>query len=234
MRRTLTILAAALVAVLLSSYLLSAQDTNKARQMTFFITSVGIGDGGNLGGLAGADAQCQKLAMTAGADPGRTFHAYLSTQGANAVNARDRIGKGPWTNADGAVVAPNLPELHGETGQSTPMNRTVALTEKGRNSSHDVLTGSTPDGKAFTDGKDHTCNNWTSNAKGMGSAQIGHYDRTAGGRGGGGGFGGGGGDADDPDRGEPSWTSSHPTKGCSQEDFAASGGRGLLYCFAIN
>jgi hypothetical protein len=234
MRRTLSVLTAVLV-VVCASYFLHAQDSQRW-QMTFFVTSAGLGDGGNLGGLAGADAQCQKLAVAAGANPSKTWHAYLSTQGPNAVNARDRIGKGPWQNADGGALGINatVPELHGETGQGTPMNRTVALTEKGRLvTARDILTGSTPDGKAFSDGMDHTCNNWTSNS--MGSAQVGHHDRASpGGGGGGGGAIGGGGGAGPADTGNQSWNSSHSTKGCSQADLQETGGRGLFYCFATN
>ncbi len=139
--------------------------------MTFFITSVGMGDGGNLGGLAGADAHCQMLATAVGVPASRTWRAYLSTQasgGQMAVNARDRIGKGPWTNIDGAEVAPNLAQLHDDLGQGSIFNRTVGIPEKGRidGTKHDILTGTQADGEAFADGKDHTCNNWTSNSTG--------------------------------------------------------------------
>lgn len=234
MNRTLGIFAATLLGVLSSfSYFTSAQ-TPPREGMTFFVTSVGIGNGGNLGGLAGADSHCQMLAQAAGAAGNKTWHAYLSTQASGnqpAVNARDRIGQGPWHNAIGAEVAPNLVELHGESGQGSPVTRTVALNEKGRLvDKHDILTGTQSNGMAFTDGMDHTCNNWTSN--GAGSAHVGHHDRSSGGAGGGP-FGGGGGNASD--RGRPSWNSSHGTNGCSQENFASTeAGVGLFYCFAIN
>ena len=236
MSRMVSIVAAILLSVL-SSYLVFAQ-SNPRQEMSFFVTSVGLGDGGNLGGLAGADRHCQMLAQAAGSPATRTWHAYLSTQGPGAVNARDRIGKGPWKNSDGADLGSvsNVAELHGETGQGSSMNRTVALGEKGRlASSRDILTGSQPNGTAFTDGADHTCNNWTSNAMGMGAAQVGHEDRASpGGGGGGGGAIGGGGRGGPQDIGNQSWNSSHQTKGCSQSDFASTGGEGLLYCFAIN
>jgi hypothetical protein len=191
--------------------------------MSFFITSVGKGDGANLGGLAGADQHCQNLAEAAGAG-NRTWHAYLSTQGPNAVNARDRIGQGPWFNAKGQRVAQNVGDLQGDTldqarvGNS--LTKVTALDEKGNPvkgvgdmpNQHDMLTGSQPDGRAFTDGMDHTCNNWTSN--GMGTAQLGHHDRTGG-----------------PNT---SWNAAHPSRGCSQENLVSTGGAGLFYCFAID
>jgi hypothetical protein len=191
--------------------------------MTFFITSVSKGDGGNLGGLAGADAHCQSLAAAAGRG-GVTWHAYLSTQGPNAVNARDRIGSGPWYNQRGQRIAQNLGELHGDTIEQARMGvalgKQLSPTEKGTPvngvgdtpNQHDILTGSQPDGRAYTDGMDHTCNNWTSNSKG--SAQLGHSDKQGGGNG--------------------SWNSTHPSRGCSQAELVATGGAGLLYCFAIN
>jgi len=191
--------------------------------MSFFITSVGKGDGANLGGLAGADQHCQNLAAAAGAG-NRTWHAYMSTQGPGAVNARDRIGTGPWFNAKGGRVAQNVGDLHGDTldqarvGNS--LTKVTALDEKGNPvkgvgdmpNTHDMLTGSMPDGRAFTDGMDHTCNNWTSN--GMGTAQLGHHDRTGG-----------------PNT---SWNAAHPSRGCSQPELVATGGAGLFYCFAID
>ena len=243
--RSSVVFAATLLCVMLGfSYLLSAQNPQVAPppaaeripNMTFFVTSVGKGNGGNLGGLAGADAHCQMLGQAAGAPANRTWHAYLSTQGPGAINARDRIGRGPWTNVDGAEVATNLAQLHGDGGQGSIFNRTVGLTEKGRiidGSKHDILTGTQEDGKAFTDGMDHTCSSWTSNAAGAGSAQVGHSDRSAQGGGAGGGVGGGGGSTSD--RGRPLWNTSHGTPGCSQENIVSSGGgAGLLYCFAIN
>lgn len=194
--------------------------------MSFFVTSTSLGKGGNLGGLAGADAHCQALASAAGAG-GRTWRAYLSTQGTGAVNARDRIGKGPWVNVKGQQVARDLEHLHGDTLDlarlGNTLTRATALNEKGEQVSgvafpggpqapnqHDILTGSQPDGRAYTDGADHTCNNWTS--EDAGSAQVGHHDRTGG-----------------PNI---SWNSVHGSKGCSQQSLVATGGAGLLYCFA--
>jgi hypothetical protein len=190
--------------------------------MTFFVTSVGLGKGGNLGGLAGADAHCQKLAEAAGAG-GRTWRAYLSTQGPNAVNARDRIGKGPWHNVKGQSIARDLEHLHGDTldlaRMGNTLTRATALSEKGepvkgvgdKPNEHDILTGSQLDGRAYTDSADHTCNNWTS--EDAGSAQVGHHDRTGG-----------------PGT---SWNSVHASKGCSQQALVGTGGAGLFYCFAV-
>ncbi|MNR13482.1 hypothetical protein D3C85_1298900 [compost metagenome] len=190
--------------------------------MTFFITSQGSGQGANFGGLAGADAHCQKLAAAAGAGQ-RTWRAYLSTSasdGAAAVNARDRIGPGPWQNAKGVVIAQTVAQLHGDN----QLNKDTALDEqgapiKGRGDTpnmHDILTGSQADGTAFAAGEDHTCGNWTSS--GEGAAQVGHHDRM--------------GLRDDaPSR---SWNSSHPSRGCSDEALKGTGGAGLLYCFAAD
>lgn len=188
--------------------------------MTFFITSAGSGKGADLGGLAGADKLCQTLASAAGAGK-RTWRAYLSTSAADsrpAVNARDRIGKGPWHNAEGRLIARNVAELHGINN----ISRMTALTEKGQRvngradtpNTHDILTGSQPDGTAFPAGKDTTCGNWTKS--GDGAAQVGHHDRW-------------GLKDDEPSR---SWNSSHPSRGCSQDNLRASGGAGMLYCFA--
>lgn len=191
--------------------------------MSFFVTSVGNGDGANLGGLAGADAHCQNLAAAAGAG-NKTWHAYLSTQGPGAVNARDRIGSGPWYNAKGVRVAKDVGDLHGDTLDQArvgnALNKANDLTEKGElikgvgdmPNEHDMLTGSMPDGRAYTDGMDHTCGNWTSN--GMGTAQLGHADRNGG--------------------GNVSWNSAHPSRGCSQANLVTTGGAGHYYCFAIN
>ena len=187
--------------------------------MTFFITSVGSGKGADFGGLAGADRHCQALATAAGAG-NRTWRAYLSTQGSPAVNARDRIGKGPWQNAKGVVVARNLDELHGTNN----LNKQTALTEKGavvngRGDSpnqHDILTGSQPDGTAIAGSDDRTCGNWTKSGEGV--AQLGHHDRM-------------GLRDDEPSR---SWNSSHPSRGCSDDALRSTGGAGLLYCFASN
>jgi hypothetical protein len=189
--------------------------------MSFFVTSTPIGKGGNLGGLAGADAHCQTLATAAGAG-NRTWRAYLSTQGAGAVNARDRIGKGPWHNVKGQIVARDLEHLHGDTLDlariGNQLHRMTALTEKGDRvtgagdptNQHDILTGSQPDGRAFPEGKDMTCSSWTS--ADAGNAQVGHHDRA-------------GGPA-------VSWNSVHPSAGCSQDALIKTGGNGFLYCFA--
>ena len=191
--------------------------------MSFFITSVGLGKGANLGGLAGADAHCQALATAAGAG-NRTWHAYLSTQGPNAVNARDRIGNGPWYNAKGARIAKDVADLHGDTLEQArvgnTLTRATALTEKGEPvngfganpNQHDMLTGTQPDGRAFTDAADHTCNNWTSET--TGTAQLGHHDRTGG-----------------PN---VSWNAAHASRGCSPEGLVSTGGAGLFYCFATD
>jgi hypothetical protein len=191
--------------------------------MSFFVTSVGSGKGADLGGIAGADAHCQNLAKAVGAGA-KTWHAYLSTQGAGAVNARDRIGKGPWTNAKGIVVAKDVAELHGANN----LTKQTALTEKGdvnngrgdTPNKHDILTGSQPDGTAFSGDKDMTCKNYTSSTQG--SVMLGHADRT--------------GLTDDAVA--KSWNSSHPSRGaeggCSQADLKITGGDGLLYCFAAN
>jgi len=190
--------------------------------MSFFVTSAGSGNGANLGGLAGADAICQKLATAAGST--KTFHAYLSTQGPGAVNARDRIGTGPWFNAKGQRIAMGLADLHGDTVEQARLGNNLTkqtvfteggVTPKGAGdqpNEHDMLTGSQTDGRAFTDGMDHTCNNWTSSD--MGTAQLGHFDRTGG--------------------GNTSWNSAHASRGCSQMALVGTGGAGHFYCFAIN
>ena len=194
---------------------------NAPEKMSFFITSVGSEDGANLGGLKGADQHCQKLAAAAGAGK-RTWHAYLSMEAKGSqktVNARDRIGKGPWYNVKGVMVAKDVADLHGADNKLSKEN---SLTEKGevvngrgdKPNQHDILTGSNPDGTAFTDGSDHTCNNWMSN--GEGSAQVGHHDRQGGG----------------PN--PTSWNSSHASKGCSQDNLVGTGGSGRFYCFATN
>jgi hypothetical protein len=197
----------------------------QAADTSFFVTSVGIGNGGNLGGLAGADNYCQTLARAAGAG-GKTWHAYLSTQaadGAPAVNARDRIGKGPWQNVKGVVIAKDVTELH----NGNNITKQTALTEKGEVNNgygdqpnrHDILTGSQPDGTAFTGPDDRTCKNWTSSAQG--AAMLGHSDRNG-----------------TPSPTMSSWNAAHPSRGpdggCSQADLRSTGGAGLLYCFAVN
>ena len=191
---------------------------------SFFVTSTGGGNGANYGGLQGADAHCQKLADAAGT-PYKTWRAYLSTQGAGAVNARDRIGKGPWTNVRGQIVARDVAHLHGDTLEQAQLGsnltRNTALTEKGERpkaagdtpNEHDILTGSTPEGRAFPDGADKTCRNYASGAE-DGSVQLGHFDRTGG--------------------GNASWNSAHASRGCSQPKLVSTGGAGLLYCFAAN
>jgi len=198
----------------------------QSADMTFFVTSSGPGKGADLGGLEGADAQCQKLAQAGGAG-GKTWRAYLSTQAADgkpAVNAKDRIGKGPWTNAKGVVIAKDVAELHGANN----LTKQTALTEKGAvvngrgdtPNMHDILTGSQPDGTKFPDTPDMTCGNWTKS--GAGAAMTGHSDRTG---------------LDDSAPAK-SWNSSHPTRGpgggCSQDDLKSTGGNGFLYCFAAN
>ncbi|CEJ11309.1 hypothetical protein BN1110_01597 [bacterium YEK0313] len=187
--------------------------------MSFFITSAGPGRGGDLGGLEGADRHCQALAQAAGAG-NRTWRAYLSTQGAGAVNARDRIGRGPWQNARGAVIAKDVAELHGTNN----LNKQTALTERGEPvngrgdtpNMHDILTGSQADGTAFAGTDDRTCGNWT--RSGEGSAMVGHHDRQ-------------GLNTEPP---ALSWNTSHPSRGCSLDALKATGGNGLFYCFAAN
>ena len=206
--------------------LLAASPAQSA-DATFFLTSVGPGKGGDLGGLEGADRHCQTLAQAAGAG-GKTFHAYLSTQAADgkpAINARDRIGQGPWQNAKGVVIAKDVAELH---SASNNLTKQTALTEKGEVNNgrgdtpnrHDILTGSQADGTAFAPGEDRTCNNWTSSTRG--AAMVGHSDRIG---------------LRDDDASK-SWNASHPSRGpdggCSQGDLKSTGGDGLLYCFAVN
>lgn len=252
MKKTILILIAATV-MLLGAFVLVAQQAPPAggggqrgpaqpQPMSFFVTSVGKGDGANYGGLAGADAYCQSLAAAAGRGMA-TWRAYLSTQGPGAVNARDRIGAGPWYNARGQQIAANVAELHGDTLEQARLgnriNKITALNEKGAMvngvgdmpNQHDVLTGSQPDGRAFTDAADRTCSNYTSNAnveappRGAGGApaaapapgpsvMLGHHDRLGG--------------------GNASWNSVHGSRGCSQPNLVATGGAGLLYCFATN
>lgn len=199
----------------------SPRPTFAQQDMSFFITSVGSGDGANLGGLAGADKHCATLAEAAGVK-GKTWHAYLSQQavgGAPAVNARDRIGKGPWKNAKGVVVATSVDDLHSDANRLSKEN---SLTEKGAvvngrgdtPNMHDVLTGSTLDGRVQPGDGDSTCSNWTSNAD-TGSASVGHHDRQGGGA------------------NPTSWNFAHASRGCGQKNLQATGGNGLFYCFAI-
>jgi hypothetical protein len=211
------------VALLLSlSQSAPAQQADPA-SMSFFITSAGPGNGADLGGLEGADAHCQQLAEAAGAS-GRTWRAYLSAQGDGgdaAVNARDRIGAGPWQNVQGVIIANDLDELHGTNN----LTKETALSEQGdvingrgdEPNRHDILTGSQPDGTAFAGSEDRTCGNWTSS--GDGAAMVGHHDRQ--------------GLRDD--EASRSWNSSHPSRGgCSQEALRGTGGDGLFYCFAAD
>ncbi len=222
MKKMSLTIAAASVAVLALG--LSAQVNAQQANMTFFVTSAGPGKGADLGGLEGADRHCQQLAQAAGAG-GKTWRAYLSTQGAGAVNARDRIGRGPWQNAKGEAIAQNVDDLHSANNKLT---KQTALDEKGQGvngrgdspNKHDMLTGSQPDGRAFAAGDDRTCGNWTKS--GAGAAMVGHHDRQ-------------GLRDDDASR---SWNSSHPSRGpdggCSQADLRSTGGDGLFYCFATN
>jgi hypothetical protein len=201
------------------------QSAPQSSNMTFFVTSVGPGKGADLGGLEGADRHCQTLAQGAGAG-GKTWRAYLSTQadgGTQAINARDRIGNGPWQNFKGEVIAQNADDLHGDNNK---LGMQVSLTERGTMipgvgyspNRHDVLTGSQMDGRAFAAGEDRTCRNWTSSTQG--AAMVGHSDRK--------------GLRDDA--ASRSWNSSHPSRGadggCSQADLRSTGGDGLFYCFA--
>jgi hypothetical protein len=185
--------------------------------MGFFVTSVGSGNGGNLGGIVGADRRCQTLATAAGGG-NRIWRAYLSTQGPNAVSARERIGPGPWYNAKGVLIARNVSELHGgPAGRGPNITKESALTEKGEVVSgrgdspnrHDILTGTQPDGTAYRANEDRTCRNWHSRQ--TGSAQVGHHDVPSG----------------------TAWNSAHPSKGCSQDNLRSTGGNGLFYCFAF-
>ena len=215
------------VAVLAAASPVLAQS---AADTSFFVTSTSIGNGGNLGGLAGADNHCQTLAQAGGAGgpagAAKVWRAYLSTQAADgkpAINAKDRIGKGPWTNAKGVVVAKDVADLH---SASNNLSKQTALSEKGdvingrgdTPNRHDILTGSQADGTAFSGTDDRTCKNWTSSTQG--SAMLGHADRT--------------GLTEEPPA--KSWNTSHPSRGpdggCSQADLKSTGGDGLLYCFA--
>ena len=222
-----TLATAALMTFGLGATVKAQQPPPQSPNMTFFITTAGLGKGADLGGLEGADRQCQALAQAAGAG-GKTWRAYLSTQavgGAQAVNARDRIGKGPWQNFKGEVVAQNVDDLHGDNNK---LGMPISLTERGamvagvgyNPNYHDILTGTQTDGTAFPPGEDRTCRNWTSSTQG--TAMLGHGDRK--------------GLRDDA--AAKSWNSSHPSRGseggCSQADLRSTGGFGLFYCFAAN
>ena len=232
--KSFTILAAASGLALVASSALAQQPAAPAAptqpqspDMTFFVTGNGLGKGADLGGIEGADAYCQRLATGAGAGA-KTWRAYLSTQpteGKPAINARDRIGAGPWRNFKGVVIATSVDDLH---GAGNKMGLEVSLTERGQKLPgvgftpvvHDILTGSTREGRAFPAGDDRTCGNWTSSAKG--AAMLGHSDRT--------------GLADTVEA--RSWNAAHPSRGadggCSQNDLRGTGGAGLFYCFAAN
>jgi hypothetical protein len=210
-----------LAPVVLVSFGASAQaqtTPSSGANMTFFITSVGPGKGADLGGLEGADRHCQSLASAVGAG-GKPWRAYLSTQGPGAVNARDRIGRGPWQNAKGEVIAKDVDELHG----SNNLTKQTAVTEtgevvKGRGdtpTTHDILTGSQSTGRAFTGNEDMTCGDWTKSGA-DGGTMLGHHDRMGGG--------------EDP----TSWSAAHRSRGCSQDGLRSTGGAGLFYCFATN
>ena len=216
----------ALLALVVSGTAWAQQPPPQSPNMTFFVAGSGSGKGGDLGGIDAADAKCQSLATAAGAGR-KVWRAYLSstpTAAVKEVNARDRIGKGPWQNVKGVVVAKNLDELHGDNN----ISKQTALTEKGdvvngrgdTPNRHDALTGSQPDGTAFPAGDDKTCHNWTSSTQG--AAMLGHIDRQ--------------GLRDDA--ASHSWNSSHlsrgPDGGCSQNDLRSTGGDGLFYCFAAN
>src|ERR1700745_1796714 len=218
----------ACVAVLSFAMLASAPASAQSAGTTFFLTSNGVGNGGNLGGLPGADNHCQELAQAAGFGAPKTWHAYLSTQAADgkpSVNARDRIGKGPWQNAKGVVIAKDVADLH---SASNNLSKQTALSEKGEvingrgdtPNRHDALTGSQPDGTAFGPETDRTCKNWTSSTQG--AAMLGHSDRMG---------------LRDDDASK-SWNSSHPSRGpdggCSQADLKSTGGDGLAFFFAGN
>jgi hypothetical protein len=206
------------VLALISCLLLATGTQAQQKDMTFFITSAGPGKGADLGGLKGADQHCQSLAKAAGAGE-RQWRAYLSTSGKKPVNARDRIGKGPWKNAKGEEIARDVDDLHA----SSKINKQTGLDEKGgmvngrgdTPNRHDILTGSQPDGRAFPGDKDMTCGNWTKG--GEGTAMVGHHDRIG---------------LRDDDASK-SWNSSHPSRGCSQEALRSTGGDGLFYCFAV-
>jgi hypothetical protein len=225
MNRTGTICIVASVALVSLSF--AAGSHAQPANMTFFVTSVGPGKGGDLGGIEGADRHCQTLAQAAGAGS-RAWRAYLSAQGVGgtqAINARDRIGRGPWQNAKGEVIAQSVDDLHSANNK---VSKQTALNEKGEPvngrgdtpNRHDILTGTQPDGRAFAGGEDRACGNWTKSSQG--SAMVGHHDRMG---------------LRDDDASK-SWNSSHPSRGpdggCSQADLRSTGGDGLLYCFASN
>ncbi|HMB74234.1 MAG TPA: hypothetical protein VKQ06_11725 [Gammaproteobacteria bacterium] len=207
--KSLKLLTAGSIALLYAGFAISQPPPGP---MSFFLTSNGSGDGGDLGGLAGADAICQNLAEDAGHGD-RTWRAYLSTQGPNAVDARDRIGPGPWFNANGAQIAANVDALHSINNRLSVF---TALDERGNRipgsgyspNRHDILTGTQPDGTAYPAGEDMTCGNWTSSSDDGAKARVGHHDYAA-------------------------WASTHDSRGCSQQALVSTGGDGLFYCFAL-
>lgn len=211
-----------MLAVLAASALLSTVGPTLAQQptMSFFVTSVGLGKGGDLGGLQGADQHCQSLAQAVGAGA-KTWHAYLSTQGSGGINAKDRIGNGPWSNAKGVQIAANVAELHSD---KNAINKETALDERGMTvkgrtdtpNMHDMLTGTQQNGTAVPGPDDATCSNWTSSAEGQGSAVVGHHDLIG------------------NTQGVNFWNYSHRTPGCSPANLQKVGGAGLFYCFAVN
>ncbi len=203
------------------SFAIGVMASAQAQQnnMSFFVTSVGLGKGGDLGGLEGADRHCQSLAQAVGAG-GKTWHAYLSTQGQGGVNAKDRIGNGPWFNAKGVQIAANLVGLH----NNNKINKETALDERGMTvkgrvdtpNQHDMLTGTQQDGTVVAGADDATCSNWTSSTDGQGSAVVGHHDLIG------------------NTQGPNFWNYSHKTPGCSPANLQRVGGAGLFYCFATN
>jgi len=221
------VIASIIALTLVTSGVRAQQTPPQSPNMTFFVTTTGLGKGADLGGLEGADRQCQTLAQAAGAGS-KTWHAYLSTQaadGAAAVNARDRIGRGPWQNFKGEILARDINDLHSDNNK---LSTETSLTERGTMvpgrgftpNYHDVLTGAQSDGRAFPPDEDKTCRNWTSSTKG--AAMLGHIDRKG---------------LRDDDVSK-SWNSSHlsrgPDGGCSQNDLRSTGGNGLFYCFTVN
>jgi len=209
-----------ILALIASMTFLTTPVQAQQNAVSFFITSVGLGKGGDLGGLEGADRQCQSLAQAAGAGS-KTWHAYLSTQGSSGINAKDRIGNGPWSNAKRVQIASNVADLH---SQNNKINKESALDEKGnivngrgdQSNKHDILTGTQQDGTAVAGSDDATCSNWTSSADGQGNAVVGHHDLI--------------GNTNGPNL----WNFSHKTPGCAPANLQRVGGAGLFYCFAIN
>ena len=211
---------AAVACLALSGFGLSAPSQAQQSQMSFFVTSVGLGKGGDLGGLEGADRQCQSLAQAAGVG-NKTWRAYLSTQGPGGVNAKDRIGNGPWVNAKGVQIGANVADLHNDNNKIT---KETGLDEKGNivkgrgdtPNQHDMLTGTQHDGTVVAGADDATCSNWTSSTDGQGNAVVGHHDLIG------------------NTQGPNFWNFSHKTPGCAPANLQRVGGAGLFYCFATN